>query len=113
MALVQTHAAAPAIYEAVRRALQGRAFTTSSTRTQTAFRARRTFAILWIPPAVLAVPPDVYLSIALERRLHSRRIKESVEVRPGLWMHHIRIDGPANVDGQIVAWLREAAVAAE
>lgn len=99
------------LLDALRRALPHASV--EATKTQVAFRARRRFAFLWIPSMALRRgPPDVYLAFDLPRRVASPRIKESIEVRPGLWTHHMLLRKPGDVDAEARAWLREARDAA-
>ena len=84
-----------------------------TTKSQVAFRRRRGFAYLWRPGQYLANPgAEVVLSIALGRRDGSPRFKEVVHPAPTVWMHHLELDGPDDVDDEVVGWLREAADAA-
>lgn len=81
----------------------------AATKTQVSFRARTRFAWLWIPQMALKRgPPDVYLTFDLPRRVASPRIKQSVEARPGRWVHHMLLASPRAVDAEAKAWLREA-----
>ncbi len=74
----------------------------------------RGFAYLWLPGQYLRGPhADVVLSVALDRHDPSPRFKEVVEPAPGRWMHHLELDGPDEVDAEVVEWLREAASQAE
>ena len=82
-------------------------------KSQVAFRARRGFAWLWRPPMYLRNPAaDVVLSIALERKDPSPRFKEVVHPSPGFWQHHLELHDVSDIDGEVVAWLREARDAA-
>lgn len=45
-------------------------------------------------------------------RAASPRFMEVVYPSPALWMHHLELDGPDDVDDEVVGWLREAADAA-
>ncbi|MHB1260655.1 MAG: DUF5655 domain-containing protein [Thermoplasmatota archaeon] len=98
------------LFEAVLRAV--RAFgpvEPAATKTQVSFRARTRFAWLWIPQMALKRgPPDVYLTFDLSHCVDSPRIKEAIQVRPGRWVHHLRLASPRDVDAEVKAWLREA-----
>lgn len=98
------------LYRATRRVLESFGpVEVETTRTQVAFRAGKRFAFLWIPQMALKRgPPDLYLTFALERRVGSPRVKESVEPRPGLWMHHMRLASARDLDAEARAWLQEA-----
>ena len=85
----------------------------TATKTQVGWRNRTGFAWLWVPALALKRgAPDVYVSFALPAPLRSRRIKEVVEVRPGHFMHHVRVGRAADVDAELVGWLRAAYVEA-
>ena len=77
---------------------------------QVAFRRRRGFAYLWLPDRYLAHPvAEVVLTIALGRRDRSPRWKEVVHPARTHWIHHLEIQDPADVDGEVIGWLKEAA----
>ena len=76
-------------------------------KSQIAFRARRGFAYVWRPgrdvdndvPAVLSsrYPPD-----------KSKRFKSVVHPSPKVWMHHLEVRDPDQVDDEVARWLRDA-----
>lgn len=76
---------------------------------QVTWARRRGFAFLWLPGRWLGsrAAPAV-LSIAAARPIPSSRWKQVVEVRPGLWMHHLELAGAGDVDVEVAAWLDEA-----
>lgn len=77
--------------------------------TQVTWARRRGFLFLWLPGRWLgsrAAPAA--LSIAALRPIPSPRWKEVVEVRPGLWMHHLELTDAADVDPEVTRWLAEA-----
>ena len=76
--------------------------------TQVTWADRRGFAFLWLPGRWLGPrgAPAV-LSIAATRSIPSPRWKQVVEVRPGLWMHHLELAAGEDVDDEVVAWLDE------
>ncbi|TAK02632.1 MAG: hypothetical protein EPO36_01355 [Chloroflexota bacterium] len=83
------------------------------TKSQVAFRRRRGFAYLWIPGQYLARPgAEVVLSIALPARLDSPRWKEVVRPAPTTWMHHLEVRDLAELDDEVLGWLRAAFEAA-
>ncbi|HLO35827.1 MAG TPA: DUF5655 domain-containing protein [Candidatus Deferrimicrobium sp.] len=100
-----------AVHERVRSVLDGLGpVTVRVTKSQVAFRRRRAFAWLWLPGRYLTNPTaDVVLSFALGRRDGSPRIKEIVQPSPRHWMHHLEVRQVADIDDEVVAWLREAA----
>jgi hypothetical protein len=76
---------------------------------QIAFRRRRGFAYVWRPGRWLAHPQaDVVLSIALPRRLESPRFKQVAHPSPAVWMHHLELASPEDVDGEVRGWLAAA-----
>ena len=77
--------------------------------TQVTWARRRGFAFLWLPGRWLGSrgAPAV-LSIASTRRIPSPRWKQVVEVRPGLWMHHLELAGADDVDDEVRRWLAAA-----
>jgi hypothetical protein len=81
-----------------------------TTKSQVAFRRRRGFAYLWLPGRYLAHPAaDVVRSVALGRRDESPRWKEVAHPSAAHWIHHLEITDPGQVDGEVEAWLEEAA----
>jgi hypothetical protein len=79
------------------------------TKSQVSFRRRRAFAWVWRPGRWLVDPSaEVVVSFALRRREGSLRIKESVEPRPGWWMHHLEVHDLHDLDAEVNRWLREA-----
>ncbi|MGY1779928.1 DUF5655 domain-containing protein [Geodermatophilus sp. SYSU D01036] len=82
-------------------------------RSQVAFRGPRAFAWLWRPGRYLRDPAaEVVLSVALERRDPSPRWKQVAHPAPRVWMHHLEVRDPAEVDDEVAAWLHEAAARA-
>lgn len=82
------------------------------TRSQIAFRRRRTFALLWDPQRYLHSRVPVVLSIALPYRISSTRVKEVVPTTARTWMHHLELDGPDDLDDEVLGWIRSAYAAA-
>ena len=78
-------------------------------RSQVSFRRRRGFAYIWRPSRYLgkSTVPAV-LSLALPRRLRSRRFKQVVNPSRGVWMHHLEVPSATSIDGQVLRWLRQA-----
>ena len=78
-------------------------------KSQVAFRRRRGFAYLWLPGQYLRAPAsEVVLSIALGRAEDSLRFKEIVRPSRRHWMHHLDLRDVAEIDDEVVGWLREA-----
>jgi hypothetical protein len=77
-------------------------------RSQIALRHGRSFAFVWRPGQYLRSEVPAVLSIALRRRVESPRIKEVVRPAPRVWMHHLEMRSPGEVDDQVAQWLAEA-----
>jgi hypothetical protein len=102
---------AASVFERVRAILSGIGrVEVRTTKSQVAFRGRWAFAWLWRPGQHLAHPKaEIVLSISLGRCDSSPRWKEVVQPAPGHWMHHLEIRFLDDVDGEVEAWLAEAA----
>lgn len=80
------------------------------TASQVVLQRRRGFAWLWLPGRYLRRPgAEVVLSISLGRADPSPRWKEVVHPTRAHWMHHLEVHDPAEIDGEVAGWLREAA----
>lgn len=102
-----------ASYDAVLSVLSGLGpLEVRTTRSQIAFRARRGFAYLWRPARYVRSSFPAVLSIALRRELSSPRFKSVVHPAPSVWMHHLELSGPQDVDAEVTTWLAEAYAAA-
>lgn len=82
--------------------------TTRVSRTQVAFRRRRGFAYVWRPGQHLRSGVPAVLSIALPRKIASSRVKEVAHPSPHVWMHHLEMHRPDQVDDEVAGWLTEA-----
>lgn len=81
-------------------------------KTQISFSQRRNFAFASLLPARrAALRPNPYLTVTvgLNRWLDSPRVDAASEPYPGRWTHHIVIGDPAEIDGELMGWIREAA----
>ena len=82
-------------------------------KTQISFYDRRMYAcVSFLPVRPAALRPKtgwLTLTFGLNRRETDPRIDAVSEPYPGRWTHHVLLSSPEEVDGQIVAWLREAA----
>ncbi|MBN1661408.1 MAG: hypothetical protein JXA93_23655 [Anaerolineae bacterium] len=78
-------------------------------KSQIAFRRRRSFAWVWRPGQYLKgeVAPLV-LTLSLPQRDASPRWKEVVEPAPGKFTHHLELYDVVDVDDQVRRWLRYA-----
>lgn len=101
---------ATAVYERVRSSLAELGpFDVRTTKSQIAFRRTRGFAYLWLPGRYLAnADADIVLSIALGRHDLSTRFKEVAHPTVRHWMHHLELQRPDDIDGEVLHWLREA-----
>ena len=70
----------------------------------------RHYAYAWLPPHPVKGRPDVYLvlTLRLTRRLDSARFAQIVEAYPGRYAHHLILSDPAQLDRELLGWLREA-----
>ena len=98
-----------AVYRAVAGAVEGLgAHEVKVSRSQISFRHRRSFAFVWRPAQYVRSSVPAVLSIALRRELESPRFKEVVHPSPRVWMHHLEVQDPDEVDAEVEAWLEEA-----
>ncbi|GAA2512115.1 DUF5655 domain-containing protein [Pilimelia columellifera] len=82
-------------------------------KSQVSLRQRRGFAYIWLPGAYLRKPAtETVLAIALDRQIASTRFKQIAHPAGRVWMHHLEVDGPDNVDDEVAGWIREAQQAA-
>jgi hypothetical protein len=85
-------------------------FTVRTSKSHVTFLRRRGFAYVWMPGRYLKNPAaDVVLSIALDRHIPSERFKEVVHAAPSVWVHHLEIHIPDELDDEVRRWLHEAA----
>lgn len=82
--------------------------TVRTTKSQVAFRRRTGFAFVWRPGQYVDNDVPAVLSIALRRELVSGRLKTVVHPSPRVWMHHLELRAPAEVDDEVRRWLAEA-----
>ena len=82
----------------------------AATKTQVSFRHRVRFAWVWVPRQAVGPgkPDEPVVSFALRRRETAKRVKEAVNPRGDLWMHHVVVPSPRQVDAPLKAWLQEA-----
>ena len=77
-------------------------------RSQIAFRRRHGFAYVWRPGQYVASEVPAVLSIALPRHVWSDRFKAVAHPSPRIWMHHLELRDPAQLDDEVRSWMREA-----
>ena len=78
------------------------------TKSQIAFRRRKGFAYVWRPKQYVRSAFPAVLSIALPHRVGSDRFKEVVHPSGQLWMHHLELDDPGQIDDEVRGWLSAA-----
>ena len=78
------------------------------TKSQVAFRRRKGFAYLWRPGRYLASDVPAVVSIALDHEVESERFKEVAHPAPTVWMHHLEVRDPGEVDDEVRGWLADA-----
>jgi hypothetical protein len=78
------------------------------TKSQVALRHRTGFAFLWSPGRYVRSDVPAVLSIALPERVDSPRFKQVVSPAPHVWMHHLELTGPDDLDDEVVGWLHAA-----
>lgn len=78
------------------------------TKSQVAFRRWKGFAYVWRPGRYVRSEVPAVLSIALPVRLDSERFKSVVHPAPKVWMHHLELTDPGQVDDQVRGWLDDA-----
>ncbi|MEN5074400.1 DUF5655 domain-containing protein [Isoptericola cucumis] len=81
-----------------------------TTKTQVAFRRRRGFAFVW-PPWVGVrdhVDAPAVVSFSLGRELASPRVRQVAHPSSRVWVHHVEVRDPAELDDELAGWVREA-----
>ena len=81
-------------------------------KTQISFFSRRMFAAVSFAPvrrAALRPPVFLTLTLGLARPLEHPRADRACEPYPGRWTNHLTLGSAAEVDGELLGWLREAA----
>ena len=101
------------IYGRLQELLADLEVTYTATRSQIALRHRTGFAYLWYPGRYLRSEVPAVLSIPLPERVESSRFKQVNNTAPQVWMHHLELAGPGDLDDEVIGWLRAAYDAAE
>ena len=81
-------------------------------KTQIAFSNRRNFACVSLLPVRRAKDrPDPYITVTfgLPRRVNSPRVDAASEPYPNRWTHHVTVAAEAEIDDELLAWIKEAA----
>jgi hypothetical protein len=79
------------------------------TKSQVAFRRRKSFAWVWIPGKYLrreAAP--LVLTLSFPDKDPSSRWKEIVEPSPGRLTHHLELYSTSDIDEEVRSWLKDA-----
>lgn len=79
------------------------------TKSQVAFQRRRTFAWAWVPDRYLrGGHAPLVLTMSSGKRDDSRRWKQVAEPAPGRFTHHLELWSSAEIDDEVISWLRQA-----
>lgn len=97
-----------ALYEALTQAMEAALppYTVTVQKTQISFANRHGFAFV-------SLRGGLVVTFGLSRRVEDARVWQAVEPYPGRWTHHVRLGDAAQVDAQLLGWLREAWAFAE
>ena len=79
-------------------------------KSQITLKNRRVFgAVSFLKARKAKDRPDSYITITLglNRREPSPRVDQASEPYPGRWTHHLVIGARAEIDDELVAWVRE------
>jgi hypothetical protein len=101
------------IYRRLLDLMSGLDVAVQATRSQIALRHRIGFGYLWYPGRYVGSQVPAVLSFALPERLESPRFKQVGSPAPGMWMHHLELSDPDEIDDEVLGWLRAAYDAAE
>lgn len=76
-------------------------------KTQISLRNRYVFAAVFLPRRKLKGWPEKYVlvSFGLGWKMENNRIVQTVEPYPGRWTHHVILERPEDVDGELMDWL--------
>ena len=79
-------------------------------KSQISFYGRHLFAAASLPVRRKKTWPDncLLVTFGLGARLQSPRIAVAVEPYPNRWTHHVLVTQPAEIDAELLAWLRQA-----
>ena len=106
-----------ALYETLLRRME-REFPEASVKvqkSQISFYGRLLFAAVSLPVRRKKTWPErcIVVTVGLPAPLESPRVAVAVEPYPGRWTHHILISEEAQIDGELLEWLKEAWVFAQ
>lgn len=79
-------------------------------KSQISFYGRHLFAAASLPLRRRKTWPEecILVTFGLGYRLDSPRIAAAAEPYPGRWTHHVVVSQEAQVDGELLDWIREA-----
>ena len=79
-------------------------------KSQISFYGRHLFAAASLPVRRKKGWPAhcLVITLGLAERLDSPRVAAAVEPYPNRWTHHILIEGPEQLDGELMGWLQAA-----
>ena len=81
-------------------------------KTQISFSNKRNFAFVSFNPCRKAkVRPRVWMTVTfgLSYRKDSLRIDVATEPYPNRWTHHVMVSNVAEINGELMGWIRESA----
>ena len=82
-------------------------------KTQISFYNRHLFAcVSFLPVRRAGERPRDYITVTvgLDYPLDSPRVDVKTEARPNRWTHHFLIASESEIDGELMGWVRQAAV---
>jgi uncharacterized protein (DUF1697 family) len=109
--LFEGRPAAFRLFEVVRKYLESLGpVEVSPSKTQVSFGLRTKFAWVWLPQMWIKKQPEDSITVTFDApaQIKDRRIKQSVQPRPGRWTHHVVIRKPSDLDASVKRWLKEA-----
>ena len=77
-------------------------------KTQITFENRHGFAFVSLPRRKVK-QPTIVVSFGLPYRVDSPRIWVASEPYPNRWTHHVLVSGEAQLDDELMGWVKEAA----
>jgi hypothetical protein len=103
------HGEALAVYRAVAEAVSALGPCEQRvSKSQIAFRRRRGFAYVWRPGQYLTSDVPAVLTVALDHPVDSSRFKQVAHPAAKVWVHHLELRDPLEVDDEVRGWLSEA-----
>ena len=78
-------------------------------KTQISFVNRHLFACARVRKKKDCPNPYLVITFGLDRKVESPRIDVATEPYPNRWTHHLLISKAEEIDGELIAWVKEAA----